>query len=108
MKKRFLPKALEQCQIAEIWNEKSCDMYFSTVVYKAVKCKFEYRKFRQNDRHSKWVWPYVLCHPKIQTSNLAGQIAAQTIKYARIIYHLNPSTWTCLRGPNVNMIYGIY
>ena len=46
MPKRFLPKALKQCHIAEIWNEKSCDMYFSTVVYKVVKCKFEYRKSR--------------------------------------------------------------
>ena len=39
-KQNFLPKALKQYQIGEIWNEKSCDMYFSTVVYKAVKCKF--------------------------------------------------------------------
>ena len=24
----FLPKAQKQCQIAEIWNEKSCDICF--------------------------------------------------------------------------------
>ena len=46
LKKGILPKAIKQCQIAEIWNEKNCDIYCLTVVYKTMKFKFEYRKLR--------------------------------------------------------------
>ena len=45
-KEVFLLKALKQCHITEIGNEKMCNMYLSTGVHKELKCEMQYLKSR--------------------------------------------------------------